>query len=91
MDARTANMKNGRKQATACQGARNAEPDPGMMQSIEEYQEIPKGEAAMMPVREPRKRHKICNLAKEHRQKRKEPGEVVDPGGSWLPLECVPP
>jgi hypothetical protein len=47
---------------TACNGATETEPDPGMMQSIQEHQEIHKGEAAVMPVREPRKR----------RQKKKE-------------------
>jgi hypothetical protein len=47
-------------------------PDPGMMQSTEEHQEIPKGEAAVMPVREPRKRRTVWNLAAERRQKRKE-------------------
>jgi hypothetical protein len=43
-----------------------------MMQSTEEHQEIPKEEAAVMPVGEPRKQHRICNLAAECRQKRKE-------------------
>jgi hypothetical protein len=42
------------------------------MQSIEEHQEIPKEEATVMPVREPRKRHRVCNLAAERCQKRKE-------------------
>jgi hypothetical protein len=48
------------------------EHDPGMMQSTEEHQEIPKGEAAVMPVGEPRKRRVICNLAVERHQKWKE-------------------
>jgi hypothetical protein len=43
-----------------------------MMQSIEEHQENPKGEAAVMPVGGPRKRRKVRNLAAERRQKRKE-------------------
>jgi hypothetical protein len=43
-----------------------------MMQSTEEHQEIPKGEAAVMPVAEARKRRRVRNLAAEHRQKRKE-------------------
>jgi hypothetical protein len=42
------------------------------MQSIEENQEIPKGEAAVMPVGEPRKRCRVWNLAADRRQKRKE-------------------
>jgi hypothetical protein len=48
------------------------EPDPGMMQSTEEHQEIPKGEVAVMPVGEPRKRSRVRSLAAERRQKRKE-------------------
>jgi hypothetical protein len=43
-----------------------------MMRSIEEYQDIPKGEAAEMPVEGPRKRRRVRNLAAERRQKRKE-------------------
>jgi hypothetical protein len=43
-----------------------------MMQSKEEHQEIPKIEAAVMPVGEPRKRRRICNLAADRRQKRTE-------------------
>jgi hypothetical protein len=43
-----------------------------MMQSIEEHQEIPKGEAAVMPVGEPSKRHGAHNLAAERREKQKE-------------------
>jgi hypothetical protein len=46
--------------------------DPGMMQSTEVHQEIPKGEAAVMPVREPRKRGRVRSLAAERRQERKE-------------------
>jgi hypothetical protein len=61
----------------ACLGKMEAdtektEPNTGMMQSTEEHQEIPKGEATVMPVGEPRKRRRIRNLAAEHRQKRKE-------------------
>jgi hypothetical protein len=40
-----------------------------MMQSIEEHQEIPKGDAAVMPVGGPRKRRRVRNLAAERRQK----------------------
>jgi hypothetical protein len=61
----------------ACLGKMEAdtektEPDPGMMQSIEERQEIPKGEATVMLVREPRKRRRVWSLAVERRQKQKE-------------------
>jgi hypothetical protein len=67
----TANQ-NGLKEMIACKEATETEPDPGMMQSVEEHQEIPKGEAAVMPVREPRKRRRVCNLTTGRRQKRKE-------------------
>jgi hypothetical protein len=43
-----------------------------MMQSTEEQQEIPKEETTVMSVGEPRKRNRVCNLAAERRQKRKE-------------------
>jgi hypothetical protein len=43
-----------------------------MMQSTEEYQEIPKGDAAVIPVGKPRKQRRVCNLAAERRQKMKE-------------------
>jgi hypothetical protein len=61
----------------ACLGKTEAdtektEPDPGMMQSTEEHQEIPKGEAAVMQVGELRKRRRVRSLAAERRQKRKE-------------------
>jgi hypothetical protein len=56
-------------ETTACREATETEPDPGVMQYIEEHQEIPKGEAAVMPVGEPRKRRRVCNLAAERRQK----------------------
>jgi hypothetical protein len=57
---------------TACNEAPETEPDPGMMQPVAEHQENPKGEAAVMPTREPRKRRRIRNLAAESRQKMKE-------------------
>jgi hypothetical protein len=43
-----------------------------MMQSIEEHQQIPKGEAARMPVGGPRKRRRVTNRVADRRQKRKE-------------------
>jgi hypothetical protein len=46
------------KERTSCHEATETEPNPGMMQSIQEHQETPKEEAAVMPVREPRKWHK---------------------------------
>jgi hypothetical protein len=65
-------LKDGRKETTACNGATETEPDSRMMQSIGEHQEIAKVDAAVMLVGEPRKRRRICNLAAERRQKRKE-------------------
>jgi hypothetical protein len=59
-------------ETTACNAATETGPDPGMMQSIEEHQKGPKGEAAVMPVGEPRKRRSVRNLAAERRQKMKE-------------------
>jgi DNA gyrase/topoisomerase IV subunit A len=62
------------------------EPDPGMMQSTEEHQEIPREEAAVLPVGEPRKRRRVCNLSAERRQRgRKGPEEIVSLGGSRPP------
>jgi hypothetical protein len=43
-----------------------------MMQSVEQHPEIPKGEAAVMLVRELRKRLRVWNLAAERHHKRKE-------------------
>jgi hypothetical protein len=55
-----ANTNDDRKESTACQDAKEANPektvtDPEMMQSAEEHQEIPTEDAAVMLVREPRK------------------------------------
>jgi hypothetical protein len=52
------------------QSETETEPIPGMMQSIGEHQDIPKEEAAVIPVGEPRKWRRVCNLAAECRQKR---------------------
>jgi hypothetical protein len=43
-----------------------------MMQSLEEDQENPKGEATVMPVGELRKKHRVCDLDAECHQKRKQ-------------------
>jgi hypothetical protein len=64
--------QDGLKETNACNEMMETEPDPGMMQSIEEHQKIPKEDAAVMLVGGPRKRHRVCNLAAECRQKRKE-------------------
>jgi hypothetical protein len=47
------------------------EPDAGMMQYMEEHQEISKEEAAVMPVGGLRKQRRDRNLAAGHRQKPK--------------------
>jgi hypothetical protein len=61
----------------ACLGKTEAdtekiEPDLGMVQFTEDHQEIPNGEAAVMAVGEPMKRHRVRNPAAERRQKMKE-------------------
>jgi hypothetical protein len=50
-------------ETTACNEATETKPDPGMMQSIEKHQDIPRGEAAVVLVGEPRKRRRVQNLA----------------------------
>jgi hypothetical protein len=65
-------LKDGRKEMTACSEVTETEPDPEMMQSTEEHQEIPNEEATVMPVGEPRKRHRVYNLTVERHQKMKE-------------------
>jgi hypothetical protein len=50
--------------------------NPEGMESVKKHQEIPKGEAAAMPVGKSRKRRRVCNLAAEHRR-----GRRMDPGG----------
>jgi hypothetical protein len=81
MDVNIVEMKADRKayheEMMACLGRTEAdtektERDPGKMQFTEKHQEIPKREDAVMPVGEPRKRRRVCNLAVERRQKRKE-------------------
>jgi hypothetical protein len=59
-------------ETTTCREATEIEPDPGIMQSIEAHQEIPKGEVAVMPVGGLRERRRVRNLDTERRQKRKE-------------------
>jgi HD-GYP domain-containing protein (c-di-GMP phosphodiesterase class II) len=39
------------------------EQDPGMMQSVEEHQDVPTEDVALMPVGEPRKRRRVRKLA----------------------------
>jgi hypothetical protein len=68
------------------------EPDPGMMQSTEEHQEISKGEATVNLVREPRKRCRSGIWPQSTaRSKRKGSEQVVSPRGDrpspagWCP------
>jgi hypothetical protein len=73
-DALVANIKNVRKETTSCHAemkATKTEPDPGMMQSVEEHQEIPIEDAAVMPVGGLRKRRRDRNLAAGRCQKPK--------------------
>jgi hypothetical protein len=67
-------MKDTRRKTTACQDAMEANtvktgPDPGMTQSVEEHQGIPKREIAVMPVGGLRKRRRVRKQAAERRQK----------------------
>jgi hypothetical protein len=54
-------------ETTACNEAMETEPNPGMVQSIVGHLEIPKEDAAVMPVEGMRKRRRIRNLAAERR------------------------
>jgi hypothetical protein len=65
-------LKDGQNVMTACNEATETEPDPQMMQSIEEHQEIPKKGAPVMPVGELRKQRRVRNLAAECHQKMRE-------------------
>jgi hypothetical protein len=56
---------------TACNEATETEPDPEIIQSIEEHQEIPKENAAVMRDVGSRKRRRVRNLAAQRRQQRK--------------------
>jgi hypothetical protein len=58
-------------ETAASQEATETKPDPGTMQSAEEHQEIPKEDAAVMPVGGLRKRRRDRNLAAGRRQKPK--------------------
>jgi hypothetical protein len=71
-ERRMAKLDVHQKWTTANRESTETKPDPGIMQYIEEHQEIAKEDAAVMPVRKPRKRRRICNLAAERRQKKKE-------------------
>jgi hypothetical protein len=57
---------------TACNEATETAQDPGMMQPIDEHQEIPKGETAVMLVGGLWKRRRVQNLAAGPSQKKKE-------------------
>jgi hypothetical protein len=71
---------------TACQkpteaDMENIEPDPRMVQSALEHQEIPTEDVAVMPVKGLRKRRRVWKLAVERRQKPKERNRGFC--GSW--------
>jgi GH24 family phage-related lysozyme (muramidase) len=59
-------------ETTICNGATETKPDPRMTQSVEEHQEAPKEDDAVMLFEGPRKRRRVCNLAAKRCQKRKE-------------------
>jgi hypothetical protein len=58
-------------ETAASQEDMETKPDPGKMQSVEEHQEIPKEEAAVMPIGELRKQRRDRNLAAGRGQKPK--------------------
>jgi hypothetical protein len=73
MDAWLTEKQVGRKETTTCHKTMEAdtektEPDLGMMQSIGEHQEVPKEEAAVMPVGGLRKEHRDQNVAARSRK-----------------------
>jgi hypothetical protein len=69
LDAWLTDLKDGRKDKTACQEETKTEHNPGMMQPIEEHQGISNGEAIVMPIGRPRKLRRVRNLAAERRQR----------------------
>jgi hypothetical protein len=76
-DALVANIKNVRKETTACHSemeATKTDPDPGMMQSAEEHQDIPKKDAAVIPVKGRKKRRRARKPAAGRRE---EPNELT--------------
>jgi hypothetical protein len=58
-------------ETTAYHETTKTEPDPGTMQSVEENQEIPKEDSAVMPDRGLRKRRRDQNIAARRHQKPK--------------------
>jgi hypothetical protein len=80
------NIKDTRRKTATCQDAMEAnaeetEPNPGMMQSVEELQGIPKGEAAVMPVG--RRGSSVGSGIRPWsatRSQRKGPGDIVGHG-----------
>jgi hypothetical protein len=56
-------------ETNTCGEETEAEPDPIMMPSAEERQNIPKADTAVVPVRGLRKQHRVQHLASERRQK----------------------
>jgi hypothetical protein len=61
MDALITNIKNDRKETTACHAemeATKTEPDQGTMQSMDEHQEIPKENSVVKPIKGREKQHR---------------------------------
>jgi hypothetical protein len=88
-------LRDGRKETTSCNEATETKLNPGLMQSIDEHQDITKEEAAVMPVGELRTQRGVCNLVAELRQKWKERtrenrdkrGSRLPPAGRFSPLQ----
>jgi hypothetical protein len=77
VDARIADMKDGRKETMACQEMVEAhleceEPTSVDMEPEAEHWEIPKEDAIVKPIEGQRKRRRDQNLAMEHHKKPKE-------------------
>jgi hypothetical protein len=63
-------------------------PDPKMMQSMEEHQEIPTEDVAVMPVKGLRKQRRVRYLAAESRRKRKDGTRRIHGSRRKLDVAC---
>jgi hypothetical protein len=71
----------------AHQESTETEPDPEIMLSAEMHQAIPNEDATVLSVGEPRKRHRVQNVATESRQKSKK--RTWRNHGSWKELAAA--
>jgi hypothetical protein len=78
MDARIADMKNDRKETTACHDAvevnlEKMEPNPGEKEAVVKWQEIPNEEVAIHSLRACRNERKACQEATKANPEKTEP------------------